>query len=118
MGGAAGAAGVIDRARPVIWLEYWPLGIRANGDDPRAVLDLMYDHGYTVTAHDLVDESPLDIGGDEIIAYCDEATERFKQAGRFELHGILYLHATQGSPIRAERPAASRTLGGRLRPGP
>jgi FkbM family methyltransferase len=94
-----GATGIIDRVRPVIWLEYWPLGIRANGHDPRAVLDLMYEHGYTVTAHDLVTESPLDISGDDIIAYCDEATERFKQAGRYELHGILYLHATQGPPV-------------------
>ena len=90
-----GSTGVIDKARPVIWLEYWPLGIRANGHHPRAVLDLMYDHGYTITVHDLVLQTRLHISGDEIIAYCDEATERFKRAGRSELHGILYLHATQ-----------------------
>jgi hypothetical protein len=35
------------------------------------------------------------VSGDAIIAYCDDATDRFRQAGRTELHGILYLHAAQ-----------------------
>lgn len=90
-----GAKQVLEQARPAIWLEYWPAGIRANGHDPKDVLDLFDGLGYTTTAHDLVIESPVDVSGQGIIDYCDDATERFKQAGRTELHGILYLHASQ-----------------------
>jgi FkbM family methyltransferase len=93
-----GARRTLEQARPAIWLEYWPDGIRANGHEPRDVLDLFDSLGYVTTAHDLVLESPVDVTGDAIIAYCDEATERFKQAGRTELHGILYLHAAQPAP--------------------
>lgn len=88
-----GSRGVLERARPAIWLEYWPDGIRANGHEPRDVLDLFDSLGYVTTAHDLVAESPVDVSGQGVIDYCDEATERFKRAGRTELHGILYLHA-------------------------
>ena len=62
------------------------------------MLDLFDSLGYVTTAHDLVIESPVEVTGDGIIAYCDEATERFRQAGRTELHGILYLHAAQPAP--------------------
>ena len=93
-----GARRTLEQAKPAIWLEYWPDGIRANGHEPRDVLDLFDSLGYVTTAHDLVLESPVDVTGDAIIAYCDEATERFKQAGRTELHGILYLHAAQPAP--------------------
>lgn len=92
-----GSRRVLDQARPTIWLEYWPDGIRANGHEPGDVLDLFDEYGYAVTAHDLVIGAPVALTGREIIDYCDEATERFKAAGRFELHGILYLHATQPS---------------------
>ena len=44
--------------------------------------------------HDVA-EAPVDVSGQGVIDYCDEATERFKRAGRTELHGILYLHAAQ-----------------------
>ena len=90
-----GARRTLERARPAIWLEYWPDGIRANGHEPKDVIDLFDDLGYVTTAHDLVIESPVPVTGQAIIDYCDEATERFKQAGRTELHGILYLHAAQ-----------------------
>jgi FkbM family methyltransferase len=90
-----GSRGVLERARPAIWLEYWPDGIRANGHEPRDVLDLFDSLGYVTTAHDLVAESPVDVSGQGVIDFCDEATERFKRAGRTELHGILYLHAAQ-----------------------
>jgi hypothetical protein len=59
------------------------------------VLDLFDALGYVTTAHDLVVESPVAVTGQGVIDYCDEATERFKRAGRTELHGILYLHAAQ-----------------------
>jgi FkbM family methyltransferase len=88
-----GARQVLEQARPAIWLEYWPDGIRANGHEPADVLDLFDTLGYVTTAHDLVIESPVEVTGRDVIAYCDEATQRFKQAGRTELHGILYLHA-------------------------
>jgi FkbM family methyltransferase len=93
-----GARRTLEQAKPAIWLEYWPDGIRANGHEPRDVLDLFDSLGYVTTAHDLVIESPVEVTGDGIIAYCDEATERFRQAGRTELHGILYLHAAQPAP--------------------
>jgi FkbM family methyltransferase len=95
-----GAREVLDRARPTIWLEYWPDGIRANGHDPGEVLDLFDAYGYSVSAHDLVIESPVALTGRELIEYCDRAAERFRAAGRFGLHGILYLHAAQDpSPV-------------------
>jgi FkbM family methyltransferase len=90
-----GSRRTLERARPAIWLEYWPDGIRANGHEPRDVLDLFDALGYVTTAHDLVVESPVAVTGQGVIDYCDEATERFKRAGRTELHGILYLHAAQ-----------------------
>ena len=90
-----GATDVLRRARPSLWLEFWPDGLRANGHDPQWVLDLLVELGYVVTAHDLVIESPLDLRADEIVAYCDEATERFRAEGKHQLVGILYLHATQ-----------------------
>jgi FkbM family methyltransferase len=90
-----GARQVLEEARPAIWLEYWPDGIRANGHEPGDVLDLFDSLGYVTTAHDLVIEAPVDVTGEGVIAYCDEATERFRLAGRDELHGILYLHAAQ-----------------------
>ena len=96
-----GSVGVLDHAKPAVWLEYWPDGIRANGNDPRAVLDILYDRGYAISVHELVDEKTLPLTGDEIIAYCDEATQRFKEQGLFHLHGIVYLHATQpGQEVR------------------
>ena len=90
-----GARRTLEGARPAIWLEYWPDGIRANGHEPKDVLDLFDRLGYVTSAHDLVIEAPVDVAGQAVIDYCDEATERFKQAGRSELHGILYLHAAQ-----------------------
>ena len=90
-----GARHTLEEARPAIWLEYWPDGIRANGHEPKDVLDLFDRLGYVTTAHDLVIESPVEVVGQAVIDYCDEATERFRQAGRTELHGILYLHAAQ-----------------------
>jgi FkbM family methyltransferase len=90
-----GARRTLEQARPAVWLEYWPAGIRASGHEPRDVLDLLDGLGYVTTAHDLVIESPVDVTGQAVIDYCDEATERFKRAGRTELHGILYLHASQ-----------------------
>jgi FkbM family methyltransferase len=90
-----GSRQVLDRARPTIWLEYWPDGIRANGHEPGDVLDLFDEYGYAVSAHDLVIESPVDVSGRQIIDYCQEASERFRAAGRPGLHGILYLHAVQ-----------------------
>ena len=82
MGGPPRSRQVLDRARPTIWLEYWPDGIRANGHDPGDVLDLFDEYGYSVSAHDLVIESPVALTGRELIDYCDEATERFgRRAG-------------------------------------
>ena len=99
-----GARQVLDRARPTIWLEYWPDGIRANGHEPEDVLDLFDEYGYSVSAHDLVIESPVALTGREIIDYCDKASKRFKAAGRSGLHGILYLHATQDPSRVPDRP--------------
>lgn len=93
-----GARQVLERSRPAIWLEYWPDGIRANGHEPHDVLDLLDGLGYLTTAHDLVLEAPVAVTGNDVIAYCDEATERFTRAGRTDLHGILYLHAAPPPP--------------------
>jgi FkbM family methyltransferase len=96
-----GSLGVLENARPAVWLEYWPDGIRANGNDPRGVLDILYDRGYAISVHELVEERVLALTGDEIISYCDDATQRFKEQGLFHLHGIVYLHATQpGQEVR------------------
>ena len=99
-----GARQVLDRARPTVWLEYWPDGIRANGHDPGDVLDLLDEYGYTVSAHDLVIEAPVGFIGRKIIDYCDDAAERFRAAGRSWLHGILYLHATHDPSLDPGRP--------------
>ena len=91
-----GSTGVIDQARPVIWLEYWPLGIRANGHHPRAVLDLivrprLHDHRAR--------PRPTDPGSTSAATKSSPTATKppsgSKRAGRSELHGILYLHATQ-----------------------
>ncbi len=69
------------------------------------VVDVGADYGFTTTyfasevgpegAHDLVIEPPVEVVGQAVIDYFDEATERFRQTGRTELHGILCLHAAQ-----------------------
>ena len=72
------------------------------------MLDLLVELGYVVTAHDLVIESPLDLRPDEIVAYCDEATERFRAEGKHQLVGILYLHATHEEQRSSPFPHISR----------
>ncbi|GAA2128632.1 FkbM family methyltransferase [Nocardioides bigeumensis] len=99
-----GAADVLRRYRPALWMEFWPDGLRANGHDPQWVLDLLTELGYAVTAHDLVLETALPLEPDEIVPYCDEATERFRREGKHNLVGILYLHATHADTQHAAHP--------------
>ena len=56
-GRPSGFRGVLDHAKPAVWLEYWPDGIRANGNDP-AVLDILYDRVRHLRPQ-LVDEKTL-----------------------------------------------------------
>jgi FkbM family methyltransferase len=99
-----GAADVLRRYRPALWMEFWPDGLRANGHDPQWVLDLLTELGYAVTAHDLVLETALPLEPGEIVPYCDEATERFRREGKHNLVGILYLHATHADTQHAAHP--------------
>lgn len=43
-----GAEKLIERCRPVIFFEWWPEGIRAFGDDPKAILQFLSNCGYDV----------------------------------------------------------------------
>jgi FkbM family methyltransferase len=45
----AGLEQTLRRARPVLFVEYWPHGIRAFGDDPAAVIDLYRSLGFQLT---------------------------------------------------------------------
>ena len=102
-----GARQVLDRARPTIWLEYWPDGIRANGHEPGDVLDLFDEYGYSVSAHDLVIESPVALTGREIIDYCDEASRALQGGGpvRAARHPLPARHA---GPVPCSRQADRR----------
>lgn len=89
-----GGRAMLERARPTIWLEFWPDGIAAAGFDPKGVLDLMHELDYTITAHDLVREDVVDSSDEAILRYCEESGARFRAEGKFNRHGILYLHAS------------------------
>ncbi|MEV5882436.1 FkbM family methyltransferase [Streptomyces sp. NPDC052020] len=88
-----GARGVLETARPDIWLEFWPDGLRANGHDPADLLGLLRAIGYDLTGHDLVTGEEVPAAGDAAIDYCDAAGEVLRAEGRTDLYGIVYLHA-------------------------
>lgn len=89
-----GAGGTLHAHRPVLWLEFWPEGLRHAGTDPAEVTDHLTGLGYTLTAVDLVsgDTTHVDDGA-ALVADCDRATERYRSAGRPDLYGLVYLLA-------------------------
>ncbi|MFH9086724.1 FkbM family methyltransferase [Streptomyces sp. NPDC017673] len=96
-----GARRVLETARPDIWLEFWPDGLRANGHRPAELLELLRAAGYELTGHDLVTGEEVPAAGEAAIDYCDAASEALRAEGRTDLYGIVYLLASHpGRPGR------------------
>src|SRR5262249_27688898 len=95
-----GAREVLNSARPDLWLEFWPDGLRATGHSPAQLLELLRDAGYVLTGHDLVTGGRVETAGDAAIGYCDTVSENFRRGGCTDLYGIVYLHATH--PARSK----------------
>ncbi|MFF4806503.1 FkbM family methyltransferase [Streptomyces sp. NPDC001351] len=94
-----GAGDVLSSARPDIWLEFWPDGLRANGHNPARLLELLREAGYVLAGHDLVTGERVDTAEDAAIDYCDAMSEAFHREGHADLYGIVYLLATHpGKP--------------------
>ncbi|WP_069813889.1 FkbM family methyltransferase [Streptomyces sp. TP-A0874] len=89
-----GARNMLEAARPDVWLEFWPDGLRANGHKPAELLELLRAAGYELAGHDLVTGEEVSVAGDAAIDYCDAASESLRAQGATDLYGIVYLLAT------------------------
>ena len=48
----AGATETLTRFRPTVFFEFWPDSVRANGDDPSALIRLLFALGYQLSTED------------------------------------------------------------------
>ncbi|MER7916507.1 MULTISPECIES: FkbM family methyltransferase [unclassified Streptomyces] len=96
-----GARYVLEEARPDIWLEFWPDGLRANGHIPADLLQLLRAADYDLTGHDLVTGEDVPTSGQAAIDHCDAVSETLRAEGRTDLYGIVYLLARH--PSRSSR---------------
>ena len=69
----AGAEELLRRARPVLFIEFWPAGIREGGGEPRAVLDGYRDLGLRLSGAE--GELPTDHG--ELVAAVESSEVPF-----------------------------------------
>ncbi|TDV48696.1 FkbM family methyltransferase [Actinophytocola oryzae] len=81
------------RRHPLLWLEFWPDGLRANGHDPHGLPRALDRAGYDVTMVDLLTGARTPATDTDPVAYCDRMGEDFRRAGRTDLYGIVYLLA-------------------------
>jgi FkbM family methyltransferase len=65
-----GMASVIDRMRPPMMLEFWPVGILGLGDDPDEVLEEYRKFGYRIAL--LPDMDVTDLSAEAILSYGDK----------------------------------------------
>jgi FkbM family methyltransferase len=77
-----GARELVRRARPVVFTEFWPNGIREAGDDPLAVLEEYRDAGFTIGGA----EEPLPAELPALLAAVEGSAQTFTTL-RLELAG-------------------------------
>ena len=91
----AGSRGILRRCRPLVWMEFWPDGLRAAGADPTAPLEMLSELGYSINAFDIVEGRELDIREPvrDLLKYCDSMAQ-LSSTGKL-ICGIAYI---LGSP--------------------
>ncbi|PSK96180.1 FkbM family methyltransferase [Murinocardiopsis flavida] len=76
-----------------VWMEFWPEGIAASGDDPYSALTLLQDVGFRLTRYDLVTGASENVGQvTELRAVVHDLAQWVEEDGQ-GLSPILYIHA-------------------------
>ncbi|ONI91302.1 hypothetical protein ALI22I_09590 [Saccharothrix sp. ALI-22-I] len=88
-----GARATLLTHRPVLWLEFWPDGLRRNGRSPEQLLLDLTAARYDLTMVDLVSGETDVVRGAEPVDVCDRQAARYRAEGRDDLYGIVYLLA-------------------------
>lgn len=89
----AGADGLLRDHKPILWLEFWPDGLRRCGVDPEDLIGYIRGHGYSITMFDLLSGTHMTVPGTAPVEYCDRMTTCLRAQGNTALHGIVYLLA-------------------------
>lgn len=78
-----GASRVLQRTQNV-WVEIWPAGVQAAGDDPWEIIEILTEHGFSLTAHNIVARTSHDI---------DPSGPSVRLAEVMQDSPIAYMHA-------------------------
>jgi FkbM family methyltransferase len=98
-----GAKEILSTARPTLWLEFWPDGLRSAGAEPEQLITTLWTHGYQLRMFDLLTGSSEPVNDPATaVRYCHAMTTRGRTPAGNRICGIVYLLA------RAPRGLAAR----------